>query len=370
MRKIGLFVLCLLLLFPLSIKAVEQQSLKIDSEQMIVMSLNDDFVLYEKNTNEVIPLTALTRLLAIAMAIEHRSEYKVIDDLTFDDALDQAIVDVEGTLKLVNAISDEATFVGWLNEKAEKQGLLKTHFVNVSGEENENQTTTLQEFVQLFQLAMKFEDFSRLMTSKNEVFTNKSEELNIDDRYLVGGVYMEGDSVSIHSNNGLSLLCISLNALGDHSITNTFDATRYYFKNFEYAKVVEKDEEIADIFVRWGTNHQRLTFVAQQDYYALLPINFNHDDLIKEVIGEKSIQAPILQNQYVGEYMVSYSNEVVLKIPLFSNLDIERNEIHYNYDLIKAWISKHWILSGTLLSGAMIFGGILFIRKRKDTKQH
>lgn len=369
MRKIGLFVLSFLLLFPLSIQAVEQQALKNDSEQLLVMSLNDDVILYEKNTTEVIPLTNMTRLLTIALAIEHSSEYKVIDELTFDKALEEALINSEGTLQLVNAIADEATFVTWLNEKVEKQGLLKTQFVNVTGEANELQTTTVQEFVQLFQQAMKLEQFARLMSNETELFASKCEELNIDDRNLVGGVYLEGDCVSIHSYNGMNLLCISLNAVDDHSISNTFDATKYYFTNYEYAKVVEKDEEIADIKVRWGVNQQRLTFVAQQDYYALLPMNFNHDDLIKEIIGELVLQAPITQNQYVGEYMVSYSNEVVLKIPLFSNLDIERNDIHYYYDEVVTWIKSHTLLSGGIGAGIVALGGILLVRKRKASNK-
>ena len=367
MKKFKIFILMCVLWLPMNIKAVDQQSIKTKSEHMVIVNMDDDFVLYDKQMNDVLPSNSLTRLITIATVLKHQGAYKEQEDKTFDELLQLSLTEDEALLELVNNLGGEAQFIVWMNEKATQLGLLKTNFVNVLGIDDEAQVTTLQEYMQLIKEELKSDDFYQLLTRENNSFILESQKQEIDTQYLLGGSSLEGNSVSIHQNNGLTLLCISVQSDKKSNVVDNFAAVSYYFKNYEYAKVIEVDEEIAVIPVRWGSNEKQLNFVAQQDYYALLPINYNKEDIVKEVVGATIIEAPLVAKQYVGEFKVSYSNEVVLTIPLFSNMDIEQSVVHYNYDQALAWMSEHTLIA--LGGSTLTLIGILLLIKNHRKKQ-
>lgn len=338
MKKVLIFINCLIM-FLCPIQAVEQHSLDIESKQMLVVNMNDSLNLYEKNTNDLIQLESMARLVLVVIAIENEAQFnQTRAGIDFDTALLNAVSSKQGARDLAAAMMGEARMVELMNEKAQSLNLIKTNFVNVDGSLDINQITTVNELMQILKSGMDHQKFKQLLAASHSSIKAKCDELLLDSETLLGGIYLSDAMLSLHQKNGLTLLCLSMNGSGNKVFIDMAEAVGYFYRNYQWVKIIDQGDEIAQLPVKWGDVHNELTFISDNDYYALLPINYNEADIVKEVIRSETLTAPIEEKQYVGEYVIRYSGEIVLTIPLFSNQNIERSIFRYGYDLIKDWI--------------------------------
>ncbi len=366
MKKIILFICCLCC-FVMPLSAVEQHALDIQSKQMVVVNMNDSLTLYEKNTQDLIQLESMARLVLVITAIEQQAHYsEQKGGMAFEAALLEAVASKKGARILADAIFGEARMVELMNEKAAALNLGKTHFVNVDGSLDINQLTTVNELMQLLKEGMSYPEFQQLMNNGKASILKRCEELDLDCSTLTGGIFLNNAMLSVHQKNGLTLLCLSMNGADDKAYTDMWEATDYFYKHYQWVKIVSAGDEIANLPLRWGEGQDSLLFVSDSDYYALLPNNYNTEDLVHEVIKSETLSAPIEKEQYVGEYVVRYSGETVLTIPLFSNQQIDRSMFRYGFDMIKEKAVAHPIeaLLGAVVIVIMIV--LVWIRHHKQ----
>ena len=365
--KKWLLSICCLMMFMMPMKAVEQHSLMIESKQMIVVNMNDSLNLYEKNTNDLIQLESMTRLAFVVIAIENQAQFnQSVAGIDFETSLMEAIQSKEGARKLAAAMLGEERMVALMNEKAQLLKLNKTHFVNVDGTLDINQITTMNELMQILKAGLDYPKFNQLLVAYVPSIKEKCDEYQLDSEALVGGIRLSDAMLSVHQKNGLTLLCISMNGSGDKAYKDMVEAVNYFYKNYQWVKIIHEGEQIVELPVKWGDIHNNLTFISDNDYYALLPINYNEADLVKEIVRSDTLIAPVEVSQYVGEYVIRYSGEVVLTIPLFSNQKIERSFFRYAFDQGLVWVKTNPFLALLIVSilGLLTICGMM--RKKRS----
>lgn len=219
---------------------------KLNSPNAILISLKDHTKLLEKNSEEKIYPASLTKIMTAIVAIENLPDLKGEIKLTnstfrglyeadapmagFQPGEQVRAIDLlygvilpsgaECCMGLANTIAgSEPSFVKKMNQKAAELGMKNTHFENVTGLQNENHYTTVEDLAILLCYALKNDTFREIFTSSRHSTppTNKHadgitfnstmfEKLN--NKNIIGGEIL-GGKTGYTSTAGLCLASLS-----------------------------------------------------------------------------------------------------------------------------------------------------------------
>ena len=177
--------------------------LELYSENALLIDLESNAVLVQKNADARIYPASMTKVMTILVAAEHIENWdetftmtqSIIDPLFLADASMAGFVHGEEVsmtellygavlpsgaeatqaLAIVTAGSEEA-FAALMNEKAQELGLQDTHFVDASGLHDENHYTTLSDMAIIMQAALDNPHCREVLTSVNH--TSPATEQN------------------------------------------------------------------------------------------------------------------------------------------------------------------------------------------------
>ena len=263
------FFLCLLLLIPIKVSALDS------AKASIVMDIDSGRVLYEKNANKKMLIASTTKIMTAIIAIEngdldnevtardeilkmygtsiyleYNEKMKIIDllyGLLLRSGNDAAVVIAN------NICNSEEEFVKLMNKKAKEIGMNNTYFSNVHGldEESENYSTAYDMAI-LSRYAYKNKTYRLISkTKKYEVQTNNKSYLWINrNKLLFNYKYCTGGKngytpkagktlVSTASKNGLNITIVSLN---DSNIyDNHKELYQSIYNNYHKYMLVDKN---------------------------------------------------------------------------------------------------------------------------------
>ena len=195
MKKI-LFLLLLLFIFPLSVFSYD---FNINSNNVILINLNEDKILYEKNSESKTYIASLTKIMTAVVALENIDDLNTKVFLTTEDFKDIYRYDLQTSGLRVNnyytyeellyalLISSGAeaasciarniggsvsNFVKMMNDKAKELNLNNTKFANPIGYDDINNYSTVKEISILFKYALNNETFKKIITT----FTYKTHD--------------------------------------------------------------------------------------------------------------------------------------------------------------------------------------------------
>ena len=174
--------------------ATKTLDLELYSENALLIDLESNTVLVQKNADARIYPASMTKVMTVLVAAEHIENWdetftmtqSIIDPLFLADASMAGFVHGEEVsmtellygavlpsgaeateaLAIVTAGSEEA-FAVLMNEKAQKLGLQDTHFVDASGLHDENHYTTLSDMAIILQAALDNPHCREVLTSVN-----------------------------------------------------------------------------------------------------------------------------------------------------------------------------------------------------------
>lgn len=181
---------------------------KLTAYSALVVDLNSDTVLFEKNPQKVLPIASITKLMTALVFLENKSkEWDELIAVNSDDLITQeespytgkAEVKTESTLEpaglyieagdyltvqnifyggmiksannamnilvRLTHVDKGATFVDLMNKKAHELGMVNTHFVERTGLSPKNYSTA-QDLVKLITAAMEREEIATAMSNK------------------------------------------------------------------------------------------------------------------------------------------------------------------------------------------------------------
>ena len=189
MKKLFVFVLfCISLI---SVKAID-----INSKSGIMYNLNDDTIIYEKDSNSKLQIASLTKIMTSIIAIENANlddivtikyqafngldgyalaGFKVGDKVTIRDLLYGLMLPsgAECGNMLAITISDSYDdFVKLMNNKVDELKLENTHFDNVIGMDSDNNYSTAYDLSIILKYALNNDIFKEIYTSSSYTTTN------------------------------------------------------------------------------------------------------------------------------------------------------------------------------------------------------
>ncbi|MGE6603498.1 D-alanyl-D-alanine carboxypeptidase family protein [Lysinibacillus fusiformis] len=261
--------------FDIPTKSGDMMNVNLYSPNAILVNLDENKVLIDKNSEEVIYPASLTKMMTVLVAIEQipnlqeeivlgnnifnhlyeanaslagflPNEKLTLEDLLYGSMLPSG---AEASIGLAEYIAgSERKFVNLMNEKAQQLGMENTHFMNTTGLHHTEHYTTVKDMSLLLQYALTNDEFRQVYTAERYsikptnrhpvgiTFTNKMFQ-NMTTRALPGGEILGGKTgytddaglclASLATINGQEYILVTVGAEGNsrteqYNITDAF----------------------------------------------------------------------------------------------------------------------------------------------------
>lgn len=398
-RFISYILTLVLLLLPIcSVKssAAFNNSLETEAESVLLVSLDNDTVIFDKNADAVRAPASLTKITTAILTIE---ECKDLDAIV---TIKQSTIDaISGTnsstagLKVGEEVSvrnllycmmvksaNEAAvaladyiggsvpnFVQMMNDFVMDMGCQNTHFDNPHGLDSPGQYTTARDMAMITKHALTLPLFKEIVNTVNYKLpaTNKSSERNLlSTNWMINPnfktyylKYAQGVKtgttsnaghciVSTASKDGYNYLAIIMGApekdvTGDgHPDNCAFleckKIFQWAFDNIRLTKVADPAQiaTVVDVKLSWNVDHVRL--VPEKEVTALVPVGNDETSVLLQVIPEetpKEVKAPIKKGDVLGKARILYAEDEIATVNLVAAEDVHMSVLLFILDGVK-----------------------------------
>ena len=333
------------------------------SSHVLLYHLDDEKVLYEKGSEDEIPIASLTKIMTAIVVLDSISNledkvvikkedfkglyeanaalagFEVGEEVTYRDLLAGLLLpsgaEAASTLARVVGGGEEA-FVQKMNDKAIELGLQHTHFVNTTGLDVDGHYSSLQDVFVMFSYALKKEEFQNLIsmryytTSNGEHKFKSTIQKNMDQfdieemDYLIGGkTGSTGNAglcfASLGKVNDQSFILITAGApytkLQPSSLLDAKKIYEYVRDHFAFYEVVSKKQELAKIKTQYLKEDYYVSY-SEKDYSFFLEDTFLKEQVEYPYQGVELITHDMQVGDKLGELTVSYQGEILTTIPI------------------------------------------------------
>ena len=364
MKKI-LFLILISFIFLYKVECLE-----INSKNVLLYNLDNNEILYEKNSDDKIKIASLTKIMTTIVAIENINDlnskvtinydmlkglreqnamvagFKVGDKLTYLDLLYATMLPsaADATRALAISISGSVDeFVNLMNDKALSLGMLNTNFTNTTGLDDKNNYSTLKDVSILVKYALKNNLFKTIFETPFYTTTNgkiliRSLDKNIDEykldiNYIKGAKTGTTDKAglclaSTVSYNNINYLLITAGALKNYktpyNIIDHDQIYKHYFENYYYYKVISKNDILVNIENKYGNN---IEILSKNDIYKYLykeeinNIKYNYEGL-----NEISI---FTKENIIGKLNIIVNDNIIDTIDIYKPSNIDFNVLKF-----------------------------------------
>jgi D-alanyl-D-alanine carboxypeptidase len=317
-----------LLAAPQSVQADDYwpQAPAAESESAILMEVNTGTILYEKNSHDKHYPASITKIMTTLLAIENCDMDEIVtfsadavyknegdtsniarnegEELTVEQCL--YAVMLESANECAYAVAeyvgeklggDYQTFIDLMNQRAKELGCTDTHFNNANGLPDEEHWVSAYDMALISAEAYKNDTFRMIAGSASYTLpkTNKcDEEYPFHNHhkmlypfrgdytqlyeYCTGGKTGYTDVarntlVSFAEKDGITLVCVVLEAEVPSHYTDTRKLFDYGFENFQALSVADNDSEISEQTQKdFGLLNNNEPFVAlDKNAYIIMP---------------------------------------------------------------------------------------------------
>ena len=372
--KFSKLLVFIFIFIPVNINALE-----INSEHAILYNMNEDKVIFEKNSDERTYIASLTKIMTTIVAIEN---IKNVDEIVtvpsiILDGLVEANASVAGfypnqkvtyrdllygvllpsgadaTRTLAYYISgNEEEFVKLMNQKAKELNLVNTNFVNTSGLDIDNHYSTVKEMSIVLKYALQNPLFKEIYMSNNyttsdnkltfkSVYSKYLSRFNIENKYIYGSKTGYTDlagyclsTIANYNNIEYLLITTEADAKSDYPL-HIIDAMMiydYYTANYRYLDIINKNDTLLTLDAKY-TKEKYLEIKSDIDIPKYLNININKTDFKFIYDGLEEISYFTDKGQ-IGTLNIVLYNEIIETIPIiydgnltFSLIDFISNNL-------------------------------------------
>lgn len=363
MKKI--LFLIILLLIPLNIYALEYP--KINSDKAIVYDLTSDKILYEKNSSEQTNIASLTKIMTTITAIEKIDDLneeviiteeildtvskkasiaglKKNDKVTYEDLLYASMLpsgaDATNTLAISLSGSID-NFVKDMNNKAKELGMKDTHFVNVTGLDEEGHYSTANDISILLKYSLKNKLFKEIFTTRKYKLSNKLKVESTINKYKdINTSKILGSKTGYTKKAGLCLatlmedeeheiIVITINAKNNskrnnHLVDNT-KIINFVEDNYNYYTVKELGTYPINIEVPVIYSKIKTYNTSSKDTVKLyLPKDYDKNKITTKITNNNKLSFLNKKGDKIATIEYYYDNELSVKenVYLKNNIDI------------------------------------------------
>lgn len=382
------------------------EELDIYSKSAILYNMDDDIILYEKNSEERTSIASLTKIMTCIVAIENidnldqkiilKSDvftglaeagasvagFRVGENVTFRDLLMGALLpsgaDATRALAL-NISGSESEFVNLMNNKAIELGLKDTHFENTTGLESSNHYSTVKDISIILKYALKNQTFKDMYTTREYTTTSNltfystlkkiSNNYSFDVSNILGSKTGYTDEAglcmsSIANYNGVNYLLVTAGAdyRGNvpRQLLDAMTIYNFYSTNYSYKNIINVGDYIKTINEEYSTK-EKYDITSPITISKFLNNSFNEDKIKYEYSGLDKISYKNKIGDKLGSVNIIYDDNIIDTFDVFLTETI-------NFSLLTFLLQTKliYLIGATII---ILFIIICFLNKRKDIKK-
>ena len=336
--------------------------LNLDCESAILIEQNTGEILYSYNVHEKLRPASVTKIMSILLIMEAIKSGKINYDTKIPCSENAAsmggsqiwldtteTLTVEEMLKAICVVSandcvtamaeylggTEEGFVKMMNEKAKELGMNDTEFKNCHGiDEDGHMTSSYDISLMSKELLTKYPEITKYTTIWNDSLRDgKSELVNTNKlvRNYNGCTGLKTGSTSqalfnlsaSATREGLSLIAVVMKApTSAKRFKNASSLLDFGFANFEYKKMISKDDIIKNVKIEKGVISET-NVIAEKNCGTLIKKG-NDFNIEQKIEMPDVIQAPVKKGDIVGKVIYRLNEKNIGECNLIVMQDIDK----------------------------------------------
>lgn len=406
-------IICLIFSPVLTVNAYEPSGITITANAAMLVSLDTDEVLFEKNADQKVYPASITKIMTTLLILEsekYNPEAKIAmteealdlisgtgssvsllkagEEITQLDLVYMVLMSSYGDCSLLAATyygGSVDNFVNMMNARANELGLTGTHYENPIGLHHEQNYTTARDTYVLTKFALQNDTFKEVcestrhtvnasLSGKRVLSTTNFLQDNTTNYYYT---YAKGVKtgytdeagrclVSTASYNGYNYMCLVFGCPPNEKkhFTESSDLYRWAFKNFEFKKVANTSNPIAEIGVDLSLDTDYVSLYVEKGFTTVLPKDA--DDSTISIVPhpiDQRVDAPIKKGQVLGTADIIYAEQVIGTVNLIANENIEKSAMLTAIRAVKNFFTSSYMKVVYIIIAAGILVFILSIIK-------
>lgn len=364
-----------MVIIPLNVFAIKYPN--INSDYAIVYDLTDDNIIFSLRADEEISIASLTKIATTITAIKtidnldeeviitnkilntvdpvlSKAGLKSGDKVTYTDLLYASMIpsgaDATNSIAILSSGSI-ANFVQKMNDLSKEIGLNNTHFVNVTGLDEEGHYSSANDVLKLLKYSLENQTFRKVFTTKKYTLSNGLSVKSTLDKYnaklglnlskiigsKTGFTYGAGYCIaSLVEVDNHEMIIINLNApyesgISYHLIDNV-NLSNFIEDNYDDFILINKNAKIKSLNVSLS-NIKTYNIKANEDVKRYLPTDY--DKSLFEAIYDGKDKLTFLDKKgdKIGVITYKYDGKTILTEDEIIDTDIKISlvEIIKNY---------------------------------------
>ena len=357
-----------LLLIVIPIFNVYAKDFSVTANNIILYNLNDDSIIYEKNSEERVSIASITKIMTALVALENiddlsdtviitendfaytsgysKAGFSVGDTVTYEDLLYGILLPsgAEAVNSVVNNTLGLNEFVKEMNNLAKRIGMNNTSFSNPIGRDSDTNYSTANDVAIMLKYALNNPQFKKIFTTKEYEATNglKLQSTLMPYKDILNINLIDGSKSGFTRDAGRCLASITtlndvpyLLVVLDSSLDNNYSAVsdsitiyEYYSNNYSYQTILNKDLVIDTIPINYSKTKE-YEIKIDEDVSMYLK-NDSIDNLTYEYDGIKKIKYNTKEGSKLGTIKVYDNDTLLYESDVYLNVDIA----YYNFYLL------------------------------------
>ncbi len=394
-------------------------------EAMLLINLDTNTVVYEKNADKKMFPASLTKIMTYIITAENISDFENTKVTIKNDTIKKlagtgsAVIgfhadDTPTIMQLLHCLmiksggdaasaladyvggGDESKFIEMMNQKAKELGCDNTHFVNPHGLHDEDQYTTARDLAKITQYAMALPDFMDISSKSTSYIMGEDKFPLVTTNKMIdpcrGGQYYYSPArgiktgstdeagkclISTATSGGYTYLCVALKSPNDaaenFAMLDSKSLYQWAFGNLVLKQVIKQDEHMGEVKVNLAFQKDSVFLVPEKSFSVILPKDISASSVDVQLETPESVDAPIKTGQKLGTAVLKYANKELARVDLISGEEVARNPMLYIVKCIGNIINSIWfkILITAIL--VLVIAYVLLIykyNKGRKRKRH
>lgn len=354
------------LVFLFNINIVYAEEFNITSKSAILYNMNEEKILYQQKSDEKLQIASLTKIMTVITAIENNDDlekkveitkemlqgieeytqvgFKVGDTPTIKDLLYGSMLPSGADAVNALAISTSGSiskFVDLMNEEASKLKLKNTHFDNPVGMDSDNNYSTTSDIAKLLIYSLKNKTFKEVFTAKEykidainktvkTTLTSYSRSYGLDVSNITGAKsgFTDGAGLCLASTatiDNVDYLLITLGAstkIRSNAVKDSLEIYDYYSTNYSYQTVIEKNQKIKTLPIKWG-KEKNYIITSNQDISLYLSNDIRKNRIKYIYSGLEEINYKYKKGDKIGTVKIVYENNTLYQYDVYLEKNLE-----------------------------------------------
>jgi len=303
----------------------------------IIQDFDTGAVLLDKNADDQMPPSSMTKLMTIYLVYERlkQGKLKLDDQVSVEDLIRGIIVDSgnDACIVLAEAIAgSEEQFVEMMNKKAKELGLTNTYFKTSTGWPDPEQHMSCRDIATLAgRIIRDFPQYYHYDAEKTFKYNNIEQEnrnplvqKGTADGLKTGHTEAGGYGLVASTKRGERRVILVLNGL-DSMHARAEEGERlmdWAFANFEDVTLFAAGDVVERVPVWLGTS-PTVPLVGGRALVVTMPRNWRNNASVK-VSYDAPIRAPVEKGTTLGKLVVAGSGVPGMEVPLLAGEDVPR----------------------------------------------